>query len=358
MSSNSVFIIAEAGVNHNGNLDLALALVDAAAKAGADAVKFQTFQAAHLVSAQAPKADYQKRRTDAGQSQLDMIRALELSQADHHVLAERCRMRGITFLSTPFDHPSLDFLVDGMGLKTLKLPSGEITNAPFLWAAARKCHHIILSTGMSTLDEVQTALAVLAHAWSDHSSPPGRAAFQAAWDNSAARARLAERLILLHCTTEYPTPFTDVNLRAMDALAQEFAVKVGYSDHTPGITAAIAAAARGAVVIEKHFTLDQNLPGPDHKASLEPDDLAAMVAGIRQVSVMLGDGVKRPAESEIKNMAVARKSLVALTTIRAGEPFTTANLGIKRPGSGVNPMDYWDWLGRVADRDYGPDDLI
>ena len=253
---------------------------------------------------------------------------------------------------------SLRFLLDEMKLATLKLPSGEITNGPLLLEAARRCRRIILSTGMCVLDEVEAALAVLAFGWSDMAEAPSRAAFARAYADPALRRLLAERVTLLHCTTEYPTPFEDVNLRAMDTLAATFGVPVGFSDHTPGIAVPIAAAARGATVMEKHFTLDRALPGPDHKASLEPAELTAMVAAIRQVEAALGSGEKKPAPSEIKNMAIARKSLVAAAPIAKGEVFTTANLTVKRPGDGVSPMLYWDWLGRAAGRDYSPDDQM
>lgn len=354
-----VMIIAEAGVNHNGDRRLALELVDAAARAGADAVKFQTFRADALVSRGASKAEYQRRTTDAAESQLEMIRALELSPADHHALVEHCRRRGIAFLSTPFDIPSLHFLVDEVGLETLKLPSGEVTNAPLLLEAARRCRRIVLSTGMCTLDEVGEALGVLAFGWAAaRDEAPSRSAFIRYFADPAVRAVLSGRVTLLHCTTEYPAPFEDVNLRAMDTLGAAFSLPIGYSDHTPGIAVAMAAAARGAVVIEKHFTLDRNLPGPDHRASLEPDELVAMVTGIRQISAALGSPDKKPAASEVKNMDIARKSLVAAAAITRGETFNAVNLTVKRPGGGVSPMEYWDWLGRPAGRDFDVDEMV
>lgn len=350
-------IIAEAGVNHNGDAERALAMVDAAADAGADIVKFQTFRATELVTATAPKAEYQ-RLHDGDGSQLSMLQRLELSEAAHVRLVERCRQRGIGFLSTPFDLPSLRFLVDGLGVDTLKIPSGEITNGPLLLAAARTGRRIILSTGMSNLDEVATALGALAFGCLDPEGVPGPAAFATVLAMPEARPLLAERVTLLHCTTEYPAPVEETNLRAMATLRDAFGLPVGLSDHTAGIAVAIAAAALGASVIEKHFTLDRQLPGPDHRASLEPGELAAMVAGVRAATLALGDGVKVAVPSERKNMAVARKSLTAIRPIAAGEPFTMDNLGVRRPGNGISPMLYWSYLGRLADRDLGEGEII
>jgi N-acetylneuraminate synthase len=352
----STFVIAEAGVNHNGSHALALQLVDAAADAGADAVKFQTFKADQLVSRQAPKADYQKRNTAEAESQLDMLRRLELAPEFHRELLERCRQRGIAFLSTPFELDSLAFLVNDLGLSLLKLPSGELTNAPFLLAAARTGTSIILSTGMADMVEVEQALGVLAAGYLGMT--PSRHAFAAAWASPEGRAAVAARVTLLHCTTEYPAPFASVNLRAMDSLAQRFGLPAGLSDHTTGISIAIAAAARGARVIEKHFTLDRALPGPDHAASLEPDELAVMVRSIREVETALGDGDKQPQACELANRAVARKSLVAARPIRAGEIFNADNVAIKRPGTGRSPMDYFDLLGQPASRDYAADEVL
>ncbi|MBI2236400.1 MAG: N-acetylneuraminate synthase [Magnetospirillum sp.] len=352
-----VTVIAEAGVNHNGDIGRALAMVDAAAAANADVVKFQTFRAAELVTATAPKAEYQK-ANDGDGGQLGMLERLELSEEAHRRLMQRCDERGIEFLSTPFDLPSLAFLTDGLGLATLKLPSGEITNGPLLLAAARTGRRIILSTGMSTLDEVRDALGALAFGYTQGDAAPSRRAFALAMDSGDGRRALTDKVVLLHCTTEYPAPVGEANLRAMATLTQAFGLPVGFSDHTPGIAASIAAAALGAGVIEKHFTLDRGLPGPDHRASLEPAELAALVEGVHQAAAALGTGVKRPAPSEVKNMAVARKSLVALCVIRAGEPLTEANMGVKRPGTGLSPMDYWTRLGQAASRDYAPGEAI
>lgn len=358
MNSDKVFIIAEAGVNHNGSLEMALKLVDAASKAGADAVKFQTFKAEKIVSRFAAKADYQAKNTGNGDSQLDMIKKLELNEEEHMVLADHCRRCDIEFMSTPFDLDSVDFLAHRINVSRLKIPSGEITNALILLKLARTGKPLILSTGMSTLDEVETALGVLAFGFINITERPSRNAFAFAYKSKQGQTLLKEKVTLLHCTTEYPAPFAEVNLRAMDTMKAEFNLPVGYSDHTPGIAVPIAAAARGAVVIEKHFTLDRSLPGPDHKASLEPAELEQMVSSIRQAEVALGTGIKSPTASELKNMAVARKSLVALKEIKCGEKFCEDNLGVKRPGTGISPFDYWDWLGREASRNYREDEVI
>jgi N-acetylneuraminate synthase len=353
-----VFVIAEAGVNHNGSLEMARALIDEAAKAGADAVKFQTFRSEQVVSAAAPKARYQVATTGAEESQLDMVRKLELAEADFRALAAHASTRGIEFMSTPFDHDSLGFLAHGLGVARLKIASGEITNGPFLLAAARTGKPIILSTGMSTLDEVAEALGVLAFGYLDAQEPPSLAAFEAARRSDEGRQILRERVVLLHCTTEYPAPFEDVNLRAMQTMREAFGLPVGYSDHTVGIGVSVAAVALGAVAIEKHFTLDRAQPGPDHKASLEPGELAALVREVRGVEAALGSPRKEPAPSELGNRAVARRSLIAARAIAAGEPFSEAALGALRPGTGVSPMAYWSLLGRPAGRTYRPGEPI
>ena len=354
--NDSVFIIAEAGVNHNGSLDLALKLVDAAADAGADAVKFQTFKSANLVTAAAPKADYQTQQTDIAESQLDMLRKLELSRADHLTLIDRCRIRGVEFISTPFDAESLQLLLE-IGVGRIKIPSGELTNAPLLHQAARSGLPVILSTGMATLDEVRTAVSVLAHGYATgEDDQPSLEVFENALPRHAAA--LTDKLTILHCTTEYPSPFADTNLRAMDTLAESFQLPVGLSDHTPGISVAIAASARGASMIEKHMTLDRSLPGPDHQASLNPQDFTRLVSSIREVSQALGSPIKQPAASEFKNLAIVRKSLVAAQSIKVGESFTPHNLTAKRPGGGIPPVRFWDILGTPADRDYTPDQAI
>lgn len=327
-------IIAEAGVNHNGDLDLARQLIDAAAAAGADMVKFQTFNANRQVTRTAKKADYQTQTTDSKESQHAMLHRLELTEAMHHQLIAHCATRNIGFFSTGFDIESVDLLVS-LGQDRFKIPSGEITNLPYLRHIGQLGKKVILSTGMATLGEIEAAIDVLEQA-------------------GTPRAKLT----VLHCTTEYPTPMAEVNLRAMQSIHAAFGVAVGYSDHTQGIEVAIAAAAMGATVIEKHFTLDRNLPGPDHQASLEPEEFKAMVAAIRNIEVALGDGIKRLTPSEARNKPVARKSLVASQTIKVGEVFSAQNITAKRPGTGISPMRWDEVMGQVAQRDYQEDDLI
>jgi len=355
-----ITVIAEAGVNHDGDLGRALALVDVAAEAGADVVKFQTFRPAALASRHAPRAGYQVRNDTARQddSQLAMLQRLALGDNDHFRLREHCRAHGIEFLSSPFDASSARFLIEDMALPRLKLGSGELTNAPLLLQIARSARPLILSTGMATPKEIRQALGVLAFGYLNEKTPSSGPAFAAAFVDPAGQQALRERVTLLHCTSEYPAPFHDVNLRAMDHLRDTFGLPVGFSDHTPGIHIPIAAAARGARMIEKHFTLDRSLPGPDHRASLEPLELRAMVEGIRQVEQALGDGEKRVTESEWKNRAIARKSLVAARDICAGEAFDGDNLTAKRPGDGLAPVHYWALLGRLAGRDYAADEAI
>lgn len=332
MNTSHTLIIAEAGVNHNGSLELAKQLVDKAVWAGADCVKFQTFRSENLVSRSAQKAEYQKKTTGSGESQLEMIRKLELSRQDFIELKEYCRQKGIMFLSTPFDLDSIEFLAS-IGMKTWKIPSGELTNYPYLKAIGRRKESVIMSTGMCTMDEVREAVAVL---------------------NRSGTTDIT----LLHCTTEYPAPYDSVNLRAMQTLQKEFGCRVGYSDHTGGTEVPVAAVAMGACVIEKHFTLDRNMEGPDHKASLEPEELRQMVRSIRNVETALGDGIKRPSEVEMKNMAVARKSIVAARDIKKGELLTEENVTTKRPGNGISPM-LWDTvIGTKAVRDFAADELI
>ncbi len=354
----STYIIAEAGVNHNGDPMMALELVDIAAAAGADAVKFQTFEPEEEISTAAPKAEYQQRTTGADESQLDMVRRLKLRDEDFVRLAERCTEQGITFLSSPFDARSISFLVETIGVDTLKLPSGEATNGPYLMAAAATGCDLILSTGMADLEEVKTALSVLAFGLTRRQDTPSKEALADAFASAEGQAALQAKVSLLHCTTEYPAPYESVNLRAMDTLASTFGLPVGLSDHTNGIAIPLAAVGRGATIIEKHFTMARTLPGPDHQASLEPEELKSMVAGIRQIDMSLGDGTKRPHACELKNINVARRSLVARTAIRAGDSFTEDNLCAKRPGGGYSPMRFWEMLGRRAERDYAADELI
>lgn len=354
----TVYIIAEAGVNHNGSPDLARRLVDVAAASGVDAVKFQTFKADRLVTRRAIKAEYQTKTTAPEESQFDMIRRLELDEAMHRELVERAAKRGIQFLSTPFDLESLDLLASRLDLPRLKISSGDVTNGPLLLAAARTRKPVILSTGMANMAEIEAALGALAYGYLEAPGTPSPAAFEAARRSAEGRAALAKSVCLLHCTTEYPAPLAEVNLRAMDSMAARFGLPVGYSDHTQGIAVSIAAAARGATVIEKHFTLDRSLPGPDHAASLEPDELEAMVASIRDIAVALGSEEKQPTAAELKNIPVARRSLVAIKNVAVGELFTESNLGVKRPGTGISPMKFWEMLGKAARRSYHADDLV
>ncbi len=351
----SVFVIAEAGVNHNGSLDLAFQLIDAAKDAGADAVKFQTFTTAGVVVKGASKAAYQVKATGADESQYEMIRKLELDRPQHEKLVLRCKQKNILFLSTPFDLPSLALLLD-LGVPRLKLPSGEITNPRLLKKSASSGLPIILSTGMSTLGEVEAALGILASGYleaSGKSLPPAEALLAA-----EGQAALASKVTLLHCTTEYPAPYADVNLRAMETLRQAFGLPVGYSDHTPDIFVCIGAVALGASVVEKHFTMDRTLPGPDHAASLEPGQLGQLVAGVRAMEAALGHARKCPAPSELKNRDVARRSLVAALPIKKGEAFSVDSLTVKRPGTGISAMRIDEWVGKIATRDYSPDELI
>lgn len=351
-------IIAEAGVNHNGSLDTAHQLVDAAADAGADVVKFQTFRADKLVTRQAHKAAYQERLTDAEQSQFDMLKALELSESAHRELLQHCTERGIGFMSSPFDAESLQFLVS-LGVQRIKLGSGELTNAPLLLAAARTGLPLILSTGMSTLADVEAALSVLAFGYvAGADAPPSRTAFTRAWADPRGRAVVIERVALLHCTTEYPAPRDQVNLRAMTTLNNTFGVSCGYSDHTEGHAVSLAAVALGASFIEKHFTLDRTMSGPDHQASVEPRELKVLVDGIREIEAALGDGIKVPMPVEVANMAVARKSLVAARTITKGAVISPEDIAVKRPGTGLSPFDYWSLIGTQAKTGFLADDLI
>lgn len=353
----AVTIIAEAGVNHNGSLDMALRLVDAAADAGADMVKFQTFKAEKLVTRATPKAAYQVRNTGSDDGQLKMLRRLELDEAAHHRLVEHCVARGIGFLSTPFDDESTDFLVGRLGVDTLKVGSGDMTNGPHLLRLAAIGTDIILSTGMATLSEVEEALGVLAHGLLGRDAP-GSAAFSAAFEDPEGKRLLAEKVTLLHCTSNYPAPADEINLAVIDLYEKVFPCVVGFSDHSDGIAIPIAAVARGARMIEKHLTLDRALPGPDHVASIEPMAFAEMVRGIREVTAAIGVGVKVPTAGERNTMVVARKSLVAARPIAVGEIFDRDSVVIKRPGNGMAPNRIWDIVGRRATRSYAPDDLV
>lgn len=327
-----VFIIAEAGVNHNGNIETAKRLVDAAALSGADAIKFQTFKAENLVCKGAKKAEYQLKTTDKMETQYSMLKKLELTEEMHWALLAYCREKNIIFLSTPFDIESARML-DMMGVSIIKIPSGEITNLPYLREIAGLHKRIILSTGMSNSGEVKNAVNVL-------------------------KENGAKDIIVLHCNTQYPTPLCDVNLLAMVSMGKELEVPVGYSDHTQGIEVPLAAVALGACVIEKHFTLDRSMEGPDHKASLEPSELKEMVEGIRKVELALGKTVKQISASERVNRDIVRKSIVAAKLIKRGEMFTEENLTTKRPGTGISPMRWNEMIGAVADRDYKADEMI
>lgn len=351
-------IIAEAGVNHNGSLDLAFELVDAGVAAGVDVVKFQTFKAEKLVTKTAEKADYQKAQTGTGESQFDMLKKLELSYGEFKQLADYCCSKGVEFLSTAFDTESLDFLVNELGQKRLKIPSGEITNGPYLLAHAQTGCDIIVSTGMATLSEIEIALGVLAFGYLGIKDAPSLDGFRAAYASSEGKAILRKQITLLHCTSQYPTPFKDVNLRAMDTMRECFDLSTGYSDHTQGITIPIAAVARGARMIEKHYTLDRSMAGPDHAASLEPDELKSMTDAVRDVEEALGSSEKKPSPSETSTIKVARKSLVALRAIKEGDIFDEKNLGIMRPGNGISPLRYYEFLNTRSNKSYKVGDLI
>ena len=329
-----VFIIAEAGVNHNGSIDIAKKLIDVASEAGADAVKFQTFRAENLVTKKAKKANYQVETTDSNESQFNMLKKFELDLEKHKQLISHCNQKQIIFLSSPFDIESTKLLYS-LGLKTFKIPSGEITNLPYLRHIGKLNKNIIISTGMANLNEIKNALEVLI--------------------NSGTKK---DNITVLHANTEYPTPMKDVNLKAMITIGNTFKVRYGYSDHTSGIEVDIAAVAIGATCIEKHFTLDCNMEGPDHKASLEPDALKAMVKAIRNIEIALGDGIKKPSKSELPNIKIVRKSIVAKTPIKKGDILDRNNLSVKRPGDGINPMKWDEVIGTISKKNYNEDDLI
>jgi len=333
--SSPVFIIAEAGVNHNGNLDIARKLIDAAVYACADAVKFQTFKAETLVNRHAPKADYQKESTDAVETQYEMLKKLELGEPDHRELIDYCKKKEIIFLSSPFDLASIDFL-NSFGLELIKIPSGEITNLPYLRKIGQSNKKVIMSSGMSYISEIEAAISIL---------------------NSAGTEKT--NITVLHCNTEYPTPFEDVNLNAMHTIRSAFPeIQIGYSDHTPGYEVSIAAVAMGAKVIEKHLTLDRTMEGPDHKSSLEPKEFKNMVDSIRNIEKALGSGEKEPSASERRNINIVRKSIVAAKQICKGDIFSEENITVKRPGTGLSPMMWDDVIGKKATRDYSDDEMI
>tara|TARA_R110001583_G_C5654287_1_gene409041 strand:+ start:2731 stop:3798 length:1068 start_codon:yes stop_codon:yes gene_type:complete len=352
-------IIAEAGVNHNGDEELAIELINVAKESGADIVKFQTFKSKNCISINAEQAEYQVTNTNIKESQLEMVQKLELSYEAHHRLIAHCNKIGIEFLSTAFDHDSLDFLINDLNLTRLKVPSGEITNAPLVLAHARTQCDIILSTGMATLSDIEKTLGVIAFGYTRPiDSIPSEEAFHNAYFSDAGQKALRGKVTVLHCTTEYPAPLNDINLNAMDTIHQAFKLPIGYSDHSEGILVPVAAVAKGATIIEKHFTLDKKMEGPDHVASLDPVELKAMVKAIRSIEICLGNGLKGPRPSEIKNINIARKSIVAKKEIAQGELLSSENIMIKRPGNGVSPYKYWDLIGQVATKDYVEDQLI
>ena len=342
----SVYIIAEAGVNHNGSFDLAMQLVDAAADAGADAVKFQTFKAHKLASRHVDKANYQKSTTSEDESQFDMLLKLELPEIWHADLQAHAKQRGIEFLSTAFDETSLQFL-ESLNLPFYKVPSGELTNAPLLWQFAKIGKPLIMSTGMATQSEVEEALAVVTHALNSTSEPANMDEVWQCWSNRGARAKLHGHVTLLHCTSQYPTPWSEVNLRAMNTMADTYGLDVGYSDHTKGTVISIAAVARGATVIEKHFTLDRTLPGPDHQASLEVDELKQMITDIRALELALGDRVKAPQASEWDTRRVARQSIIAARHIPVGKCIERRDITTARTGGGLSPNAFWSLIGTI-----------
>lgn len=351
-----VYVIAEAGVNHNGDLAIARRLVDCAAEAGADAVKFQTFDATKLATNAAPKASYQQHTTDASESQLEMLQKLELPHEWHWELRERARSRGIEFLSTAFDTGSLIFLEE-LDLPFYKVPSGEMTNSPLLWQFARQGRPLVVSTGMATLSEVEQALAVIAHAFNAELEPTDIADVWQGWSKSVWRSSLQGRVTLLHCTSQYPTPMSECNLRAMDTLSA-FGLPVGYSDHTEGILMPVAAVARGATLIEKHFTLDRNMTGPDHKASLEPVELSEMVKQIRDLQLALGDGAKCPQASEWNTRLAARQCVVASRDVARGRLLARDDLTTARTGGGLPASELWSLIGSVSVQDFSAGEPI
>ena len=358
-ANSDVYVIAEAGVNHDGDICVAEALVYAAVSAGADAIKFQTFDAESLTVKSAPKAPYQNLGTRESERQQTMLARLQLDKPEHRRLAALCEDLSIDFLSTPFDADSLNFLVNDLQLGTLKIGSGEITDGPLLLAAAKSGRRILLSTGMSTIADIEDALSVLAFGMvQQFDRAPGRSAFKDLYNSSAGRAVLKERVSLLQCTSAYPCPIEDINLRAIDTLRETFDLPTGLSDHSEGIVVPIAAAARGATIIEKHFTLDRHRPGPDHAASIEPPELTEMVSAVRAVKLAMGDGCKNLRAIEQDVARVARKSLVATKPIVKGEVLEPSHVGAKRPALGLSPMHYWDAIGTISDHDFAEDDAI
>ena len=356
---NRCLIIAEAGVNHNGSAELAFQLVDAAVDAGADIVKFQTFKAKNLVTETAEQCEYQVTNIGKKESQYKMLKRLELDHELHFKLKDYCNLKGIEFLSTAFDSESLKFLVEDVGVKRLKLPSGELNNAPLVLEHAKTGLDIILSTGMATLSEIEACLGVVAYGLlGGNAIAPNVQNFNDAYFSEEGKNILRKKVQVLHCTTEYPAPLVDINLNAMSTMERAFKLPIGYSDHSEGIVVPIAAVSMGACTVEKHFTLDKNMDGPDHKASLEPAELKSMVEAIRNVEMIFGDGIKGPRPSEVLNRVNIRKSLVASKNIEKGEKFTRDNLCVKRPGGGIEPNEYWSYLGKTSLNSYDEGDLV
>ncbi len=355
---NKTYIIAEAGVNHNGSLKMAKELVIVAKEAGADAVKFQTFKAENLVTKQAQQAAYQVENLKEATSQFAMLKKLELTYEEFIELQSFCQTEQIEFLSTPFDFESVDFLLDEIKIATAKIPSGELTNAPFIHYIATKQKPIILSTGMATVEEIHEALAFISYGLVKSKEPVTIERVNNFYATEEAKAALKKYVTLLHCTTQYPAPMDSINLKAMLEMKKVFQLPIGLSDHSEGIHIPLAAVGMGATVIEKHFTLDKTLEGPDHVASLNPDELKSMIIGIREVEQALGDGIKSPTPIELQNRIPARKSLVAKNPIQAGEVFSVSNLTVKRPGDGIQPSKYWSFIGKIASKSYEEDELI
>ncbi|MFF3100862.1 N-acetylneuraminate synthase [Viridibacillus arvi] len=354
----NTYIIAEAGVNHNGSYSIAKKLVDVAKEAGANAVKFQTFRAENLVTKEAMQADYQVENLGEATSQYEMLKSLELSYEEFTALKSYCDEIEIEFLSTPFDHDSVDFLIEDLQMQTIKIPSGELTNSPFIHYIATKKKKMIISTGMATIAEIHEALSFVAYGLSKPYEEVSIENVHSYYKTNEAKETLQKFVTVLHCTTEYPAPFETINLKAMNQLAEELNLPIGFSDHSQGISVPIAATSMGATIIEKHFTLDRNLPGPDHVASLEPMELNAMIEGIRQIESALGTGLKEPTPIEMKNRVAARKSLVASTDIRQGEILKISNIAVKRPGNGISPSKYWSILGKKSTKFYKEDEQI
>ena len=352
------FLIAEIGVNHDGELQKALELIDIASEAGANAVKFQTFNSESLSTKYAKKASYQEKDSKKSESQLDMLKKLELSRDDYDVIKERCLEKNIQFMSTAFDSESLKFLVENIKVKTLKVPSGEITNGPFLLEHARTGLDIILSSGMSNLKEVETALAYICFGYLNPKKEVNPQDVNKCYRSKEGKNILKDKVVILHCTSQYPAPLEDINLNALKTLKSEFGIRIGYSDHSLGYLVASSAISLGADVIEKHITLDKNLPGPDHSASLDPVEFKEFVKVIKETEVFLGDGIKRITSSEEETKNVARKSIVANQLIKKGEIFTDENLTIKRPGIGISPMQVWDLYGKESPKDFTKDEII